>query len=65
MSIGELLAEYGDKYLLGLLTTLKLTALSFAGALVLGIIITVMRVGPVKPLRVFANFYIQIFRNIP
>ena len=65
MSIGELLAEYGDKYLLGLLTTLKLTALSFAGALVLGIIITIMRVGPVKPLRVFANFYIQIFRNIP
>ena len=65
MSISALLSQYGDRYLLALLTTWKLTALSFTGAFVIGILITVMRVSPVKPLRAFGDFYVQIFRNIP
>ena len=65
MSVQELLAEYGDKYVLALLTTWKLTALAFSAAFVIGIVVTVMRVSPVKPLRVAGDFYVQIFRNIP
>ncbi len=65
MSIGGLLAEFGDKYILALLTTWKLTALAFSAAFVIGILITVMRISPVKPLRVAGELYIQIFRNIP
>lgn len=65
MSIGGLLAEFGDKYILALLTTWKLTALAFSAAFVIGILITVMRISPVKPLRAAGELYIQIFRNIP
>ena len=65
MNIQELLSQFGEKYFLALLTTYKLTASAFILALLLGIVITILRVSPVKPLRVVADFYVQIFRNIP
>lgn len=65
MSIQQLLSEYGDKYVLALFTTWKLTALAFIAALLIGSIITVMRVSPIKPLRIAGDIYVQIFRNIP
>ncbi len=65
MGISELLAQFGDKYVLALLTTWKLTAFAFAFAFVIGILITVMRVCPIKPLRLAGDFYVQVFRNIP
>ena len=65
MNIQALLSQFGEKYLLALLTTYKLTASAFILALILGTVITIMRVSPVKPLRVVADFYVQIFRNIP
>ncbi|MCR5527403.1 MAG: ABC transporter permease subunit [Lachnospiraceae bacterium] len=65
MTINELWAQFGDKYIQALFVTWKLTAISFAGALIIGIIITVMRTCPIKPLRMFGDFYVQIFRNIP
>lgn len=65
MSIQQLLSEYGDKYVLALFTTWKLTALAFMAALLIGSIITVMRVSPIKPLRIAGDIYVQIFRNIP
>lgn len=65
MSISALLAEYGGQYLQALLTTWKLTVLAFSAAFIIGTVITVMRVSPVKPLRYFGDFYVQIFRNIP
>ena len=65
MSINELLAQYGDKYIQALLTTWKLTALAFVLAFVIGVVITVIRICPIKPARVAGDFYVQIFRNIP
>lgn len=65
MEVYELLSQYGDKYILALLTTWKLTVLAFASAFIIGIVITVMRVSPIKPLRIAGDFYVQIFRNIP
>lgn len=65
MDIQTLLAQFGDKYLLALLTTWKLTALAFASAFVLGMIVTILRVCPIKPLRFAGELYVQIFRNIP
>ncbi|MBQ8072247.1 MAG: ABC transporter permease subunit [Clostridia bacterium] len=65
MSVSALWDQYGSQYLLALLTTWKLTALSFGLAFALGILITVARVGPIRPLRRFGDFYVQIFRNIP
>ena len=65
MGIQELLSQYGDKYIQALFVTWKLTAVSFVIAFLIGILITVMRVCPVKPLRWVGDFYVQIFRNIP
>lgn len=65
MDIQTLLAQFGDKYLLALLTTWKLTALAFVSAFILGILITILRVCPIKPLRFAGELYVQIFRNIP
>lgn len=65
MSINALLTQYGDKYFQALLTTYKLTAFAFILAVIVGVIITVMRISPIKPLRIAADFYVQVFRNIP
>ena len=65
MSIGELLSEYGNDYITALFTTWKLTFISFALAIVIGMIITVMRISPIRPMRILGNGFIQIFRNIP
>lgn len=65
MSISELLSQFGDKYLLALLTTWELTVLSFLLAFVIGVAVTVLRVCPIKPLQMAGDFYVQIFRNIP
>jgi len=47
------------------LTTLSLAVLSGICALVLGTLLTAMRVSPVAPLRGAATFYVEIFRNTP
>ncbi|MBQ5406091.1 MAG: ABC transporter permease subunit [Oscillospiraceae bacterium] len=65
MGIQELLSRFGERYLLALLTTYRLTASAFALALLLGIAVTVLRVSPIRPLRAAAELYVQIFRNIP
>lgn len=64
MSLAQLLEQYGADYILALFTTWKLTAIAFTAAFVIGTIVTVFRISPVKPLRVFAEIYVQIFRNI-
>ena len=53
MSIGELLSEYGNDYITALFT------------IVIGMIITVMRISPIRPMRILGNGFVQIFRNIP
>lgn len=65
MGLSELLAEYGQNYLDALLATWGMTAASFVIVMVLAIAITVMRVSPLKPLRLVGDLYVQIFRNIP
>lgn len=65
MSFSALLTEYGDLYFRALLNTWRLTAVCFAAAFAIGVAITVLRVCPVRPMRVFGDFYVQVFRNIP
>ncbi len=65
MGLPELLANYGPLYLTALLTTWRLTLVSFALVMVFSVLVTVMRVSPFKPLRLLGDLYVQIFRNIP
>ncbi|MGW2936632.1 amino acid ABC transporter permease [Streptomyces sp. NPDC001156] len=49
----------------GLLSTLLLMALSFFGALLLGLLVAAARVSPVASLRGAATAYVELFQNIP
>ncbi|MDQ2851408.1 MAG: amino acid ABC transporter permease [Actinomycetota bacterium] len=46
-------------------TTIKLTLLSGIGSLILGTIVAVLRLSPVRILRFFGTSYVNIFRNTP
>jgi glutamate transport system permease protein len=65
MGVEELLSQFGGKYAQAFRMTWRLTILAFSIALVLGVAVTVLRVSPIKPLRLFGDIYVQIFRNIP
>lgn len=65
MGLPELISNYGPLYLTALLTTWRLTIVSFALVMVFSVLVTVLRVCPFKPLRLFGDFYVQVFRNIP
>ena len=65
MSLAELWSKYGGMYLQALLNTWGMTAISFVFVMILALLITVMRVSPIRPLRVVGDLYVQIFRNIP
>ena len=65
MGLSELLATYGEKYLQGLLATWSMTAVSFVFVMALAVFVTVMRVSPLRPLRLAGDLYVQVFRNIP
>ncbi|MEV6868167.1 amino acid ABC transporter permease [Streptosporangium subroseum] len=49
----------------GLIVTLQLIAASFAGAVVVGVAITAMRVSPVGVLRGIGTAYVETFQNLP
>ncbi len=61
MSVGD----YSDLFWEGFKTTLSLTLLSFAIAMVIGLVIASMRVSPIRPLRAAGLVYVETFRNIP
>jgi glutamate transport system permease protein len=54
-----------DSYLQGMATTVSLTLLSFAIALVIGVLVAAARVSPVPPLRWGGTAYVELVRNIP
>ncbi|MCW2879585.1 MAG: binding-protein-dependent transport system inner rane component [Sphaerisporangium sp.] len=49
----------------GLVVTLQLTLLAFAGAFVVGILVATARVSPVPVLRAAGTFYVETLQNIP
>jgi glutamate transport system permease protein len=61
----DLWAEMGPELLPAFWVTIKLTFWSALGALILGIILTAMRVCPVGILRTVSTVYINIVRNTP
>lgn len=64
-SVFRLLADYGPAFGQALLLTWKLTAVSFVAGFALGLVVTVARLLPLRPLRFVLTGYVEIFRNIP
>lgn len=54
-----------DVFVRGMRTTVLLTVLSFAVALVIGIVVAACRVSPVPPLRWVGATYVEAIRNTP
>ncbi|WP_080794575.1 glutamate ABC transporter permease GluC [Corynebacterium pacaense] len=63
--MSTLWADLGPSLLPAFWVTIKLTFLSAIGAVILGTILTAMRVSPVKILRTLATSYINVVRNTP
>jgi glutamate transport system permease protein len=57
LTISDLLSAFGS--------TVLLAALSAIGALVLGTVIAVLRVSPVRVLQLLGTWYVNVFRNTP
>lgn len=55
--LGSILAGFG--------VTVWLGTLAFLGAMVVGTIIAVCRMSPIRPLRGFGTTYVEVFRNAP
>lgn len=57
--------QYFDWLLSGLITTLKLSAISIILAFILGLLVAVMRMSHNRPVRWIAHAYLEFFRNTP
>lgn len=55
------LSEFGS----GILLTLALIALGWAGALALGVFLAILRASPIRTARAFSSAYVLVFRNVP
>lgn len=64
-SVFRLLADYGPAFMQALLLTWKLTAIAFVAGFLVGIVVTVARLLPLRPLRFVLTAYVEVFRNIP
>lgn len=56
---------YIERFLGGIVVSVELTLLSFAIAIVLGLLLAIMRVSPWPPLRWFAAGYVELMRMMP
>lgn len=54
-----------DAYLEAMRTTVVLTVVSFAAAMVIGVVIATFRVSPVPPLRLAGTVWVEALRNTP
>jgi glutamate transport system permease protein len=65
VEISRIFAEYRDEIFAAFWVTIKLTAYSGLGALVLGTFLASMRLSPVPMLRWLGSAYVTILRNTP
>jgi polar amino acid transport system permease protein len=58
-------SEYAPSLWDGLLKTLEFTVAGFAGAALLGLVLALMRLSPLRLLRLPAAIYTELFKNVP
>lgn len=62
---GGIAFEFPQLYFTGLWLTIQISILGLIGAMVLGTIVALFRVGPLVPLRWIGAAYVEFFRNTP
>ncbi|WP_433178570.1 amino acid ABC transporter permease [Actinoallomurus sp. CA-150999] len=58
-------SDYTGSLVQGLLHTLEYTALGFAGAVILGLAVALLRMNRLRIVRLPATIYTEVFKNIP
>lgn len=61
----DILPRYWDMYAEGFGNTIKASLIALIASFVLGTLIAVMRIAPVKPLNWFGAAYVEFVRNVP
>jgi glutamate transport system permease protein len=63
--MGDILSNYGDDILRAFWGTIQLAVLSTIGSLILGTIVAVLRLSPVRLFQWVGTWYVNTFRNTP
>jgi glutamate transport system permease protein len=63
--MGDILSTYGDDILRAFWGTIQLAILSTIGSLVLGTVVAVLRLSPVRLFQWVGTWYVNTFRNTP
>lgn len=61
----SILFDHWDQFMEGLVNTISISLMALAGSLLLGTIIAIMRISPVRILNGFGTAYVEFIRNIP
>ncbi|MFJ7756017.1 amino acid ABC transporter permease [Peribacillus muralis] len=61
----SILTENLDMYLLGFKNTILASLIALVASLILGILVAIMRISPIKPLNWLGTAYVEFIRNIP
>lgn len=61
----KLLEKYWPMYMEGFLHTLEASVIALIGSLILGTLVAVMRICPIRPLSALGAAYVEFIRNIP
>ncbi|OZB92907.1 amino acid ABC transporter permease [Paenibacillus sp. XY044] len=61
----HVLFNHWDRFAEGFIHTIEASVLALIGSFVLGVIIAVMRISPVRVLNVIGTVYVEFIRNIP
>jgi putative glutamine transport system permease protein len=61
----EVLSEHLPEFSSGFLVTIRLVAISFVIAMVVGTLVAALRVAPLKPLNWVGGVFVETFRNTP
>jgi putative glutamine transport system permease protein len=62
---GAIIFEFPDFFFMGLWLTVQISALGLVGSILLGMIVALLRISPVRPLRWIGASYVEFFRNTP
>lgn len=61
----HVLFHHWDRFLEGFIHTVESSVMALIGSFLLGILIAVMRISPIKPLNWLGTAYVEFIRNIP
>lgn len=61
----SILTDNLDMYLLGFKNTIISSLIALVSSLILGVLIAIMRIAPIKPLNWIGTAYVEFIRNIP